>query len=446
MKQHAPQPGRRPQRGAVVLVFGLTLVVLIGFAGLAIDLGRFFVIKSELQNAVDACALSAASQLKPGANDINALTRAVAYGKVFITGADAVKNKVNFQSMALDPNVLEITFGTTNGPNDASNYKSATDASPNTAKFVKCNYPLDGLPIYFMKVLNLIGLGPFTTQKVSAMAVATRDAPTASCIPVAACLAPGGTSSNNFGHSVGEWITAYNDVSYGTGNFGWIDFTPPFGGDSEIKAILAGSKQCNIAQIGDPVGQGGKMTSLQEAWNSRFGLYWNTTGAGAHYNTAEAPPDKAGFAYSNLNGAGTAGFGNWPSGFNAYSGTSSVPGQLNFIQARAVNQPYQGGVPLGIDTHQYKYILNSAADLNALGRADRRLVAAPVVNCNVWNTPPGNQMPPILGWACVLMLNPIESGSAESLTAKLEFLGLASDASSPCSGGSEFSIAPVLTQ
>ena len=64
----------RRQRGGVAIMFGLTLVVLIGFIGLSIDLGRFFVIKSELQNAMDACALSAASQLKPGAGDPNALT------------------------------------------------------------------------------------------------------------------------------------------------------------------------------------------------------------------------------------------------------------------------------------------------------------------------------------------------------------------------------------
>ncbi|MDO8769806.1 MAG: Tad domain-containing protein [Burkholderiaceae bacterium] len=436
MKKHAPLHGRRPQRGAVMLIFGLTLVVLIGFAGLAIDLGRFFVVKSELQNAMDACALSAASQLKPGANDSNALIRAAAYGKVFITGADAVRNKVNFQSKVPDPNILEITFATSNaGPYN--------DVDPNTAKFVKCNYPLTGLPIYFMQVLNLIGLGPFTTQTVSAMAVATRDAPTASCIPVAACSAAGGTPANNFGHSVGEWITAYDGVSYGTGNFGWIDFTPPAGGASEVKAILAGSMQCNIAQIGDHIGQNGNLDTLQEAWNSRFGWYRK----GGAYSTAEAPPDMTGFAYSNLTKDGAPNAGNWPSGANAYSGTSSVPGQLNFIQARAVNKPYQvaDDIPRGIKTVQYKDPLD-ATQLSTLGRVDRRIVAAPVVDCSVWNTPPGNQMPPILGWACVLMLNPIENGSTASLIAKLEFLGLASGASSACSGGAALAISPVLTQ
>ncbi len=442
MKQPNCPKCQRPQRGAVMIVFGLTVVILIAFVGLAIDLGRFFVVKSELQNAMDACALSAASQLKPGVNDPNALTRAVAYGKVFITGPDAVRNKVNFQSMVLDPNVLEITFAASNGPNDGSNYKSAGDASSTTAKFVKCNYPLSGLPIYFMQILRLMGLGDDSnTQTISAMAVATREAPIASCIPVAACAAAGGTAANNFGHTVGEWLTAYDGTPYGTGNFGWIDFTPPAGGAAEVKAILAGNMQCNVAQIGDRVGQNGNLDTLQEAWNSRFGWYRH----GGDYSPTEAPPDKTGFAYSNLTAAGATGAGNWPSGFNAYSGSSSVPNQPNFIDARNLNLPYQQTIPDGIKINQYNAPLD-ATQLNTLGRVDRRMVAAPVVDCRVWNTPPGNQMTPILGWACVLMLNPIENGSVASLGAKLEFLGLAGAGSSPCSGGSEYSITPVLTQ
>ena len=446
MKPHDFRLGHSQQHGAVMIVFGLMLVVLIAFVGLAIDLGRFFVIKAELQNAMDACALSAASQLRPGANDPNALTRAVAYGKVFMTGSDAVRNKVNFQSMTLDPGVLEIYFGTANGPDDEHdakvNYKSASDADPSKAKYVMCEYPLSGLPIYFMRILRLIGLGDdLQTQTVSAWAVATRDAPMAGCIPVAACSAAGGNAANNFGHSVGEWLTAYDGTPYGTGNFGWIDFTPPAGGAAEVKAILSGNMQCNIAQIGDHVGQNGNLDTLQEAWNSRFG--WYKKGGG--YSPAAAPPDKTGFAYSNLTISGAPNGGNWPSGFNAYSGSSTVPNQPNFIDARAVNRPYQETIPVGIKTNQYDTPLD-ATQLNTLGRADRRLVAAPVVDCSVWNTPPGSQMPPILGWACVLMLNPIENGSAASLTAKLEFLGLAGGSGSPCAGGSEFSIAPVLTQ
>lgn len=450
--QHALLNGRRRQRGAVLIMFGLTLVVLIGFAGLAIDLGRFFVIKSELQNAMDACALSAASQLKPGANDPNALTRAVAYGKVFITGDDAVKNKVNFQSTVLDPNILEITFGITNGPNDGNNYKSAADADPNTAKFVKCNYSLAGLPIYFMQVLNLIKTDtPFTTQTVSAMAVATRDAPTASCIPVGICkksnVAP------NFGYNIGEWITVVGNGPYGTGNFGWIDFSPPSGGASELAGILKGSEQCDVNQIGARVGAQGVVASLAAPWNSRFGWYQNSI--------TTPIPDFTGFAYACDENSkdivtGLCTIGNWVWGSNAYDGTSTVA-LPNYKDAVAVFKPYQNPSaeppvpqPPGIPSGGYRDPI-TAAEHQTSGRKDRRIVTAPVVDCSVWTSGanPGNAQPAIEGWACVLMLNPFDlSGNQNSLhrKAKVEFLRPPSDLNSPCSGGSAFAIAPVLTQ
>lgn len=424
-------PGRR-QRGAVAITLGLTLAVLISFAGLAIDLGRFFVIKAELQNAMDACALSAASQLNPGANDANTLIRAAAYGKVFFKPdvSETIKNKVNFQSMVPDPDILEITFATSNaGP------YSVTD--PSTARFVKCEYPLTNLPIFFMQVLSPL----LSTQTINAVAVAKRERPFAACIPVAVCSAAAGNASNNFGHNEGDWLMAFDGTQYGTGNFGWIDYSPPFGGSSEIKAILSGSKQCDIGTIGDNVGQTGKQDTLQEAWNTRFG--WYRQGGG--YSPLDAPPDKTGFAYSNLNEDGTEGGGNWPSGSNAYSGTSSIPNQPNFEDAQDIFQPYQETIPAGIKTNQYSQPLQ-ADQLIDLGRKNRRVVVAPVVDCSTWNTPPGSQTPSILGWACVLMLNPMDSGSTASNIAKIEFLGLTSDAGSPCSGGSLNAIAPVLTQ
>ena len=59
MKQLQHLPSRRDQRGAVAIIVGLTIAVLVGFAGLALDGGRLYVNKTELQNAADACALAA---------------------------------------------------------------------------------------------------------------------------------------------------------------------------------------------------------------------------------------------------------------------------------------------------------------------------------------------------------------------------------------------------
>jgi Flp pilus assembly protein TadG len=56
------------QQGAVAIVVALSMVVLVGFLGLAIDGGRLYLTKTELQNGADACALAASYELtvEPG--------------------------------------------------------------------------------------------------------------------------------------------------------------------------------------------------------------------------------------------------------------------------------------------------------------------------------------------------------------------------------------------
>jgi Flp pilus assembly protein TadG len=81
--------GKR-QRGAVAIMVGFSIFVLIGMLGLVLDLGRMFIIKTELQNGVDACALAAARELTGG--DTDSLVRAEAAG--LLVGG---RNKVDFQ-------------------------------------------------------------------------------------------------------------------------------------------------------------------------------------------------------------------------------------------------------------------------------------------------------------------------------------------------------------
>lgn len=55
----------RSQCGAVIVMVALLLVVFVGFAAMAIDIGRLLVVRNELQNAADAAALAGASNLVP---------------------------------------------------------------------------------------------------------------------------------------------------------------------------------------------------------------------------------------------------------------------------------------------------------------------------------------------------------------------------------------------
>lgn len=62
---------KNKNKGQVLVLVALSLVVFIGFAALAIDVGYFYHTKNQLQGAADAAALAGASQLR-GATDVTA--------------------------------------------------------------------------------------------------------------------------------------------------------------------------------------------------------------------------------------------------------------------------------------------------------------------------------------------------------------------------------------
>ena len=62
---------QRAQRGQVLILTVLTLVVIVGFTSLTIDIGMFFRERRSVQNAVDAAALAAAQDLPDGPNVSN---------------------------------------------------------------------------------------------------------------------------------------------------------------------------------------------------------------------------------------------------------------------------------------------------------------------------------------------------------------------------------------
>lgn len=65
-------PHRIRQRGAIFLLGALKSIVILVFAGIAIDFGRYHIVKAELQNAADAAALAGAGCLVSigGAGDV----------------------------------------------------------------------------------------------------------------------------------------------------------------------------------------------------------------------------------------------------------------------------------------------------------------------------------------------------------------------------------------
>lgn len=455
---------RHRQQGVIAVLTGIMIAMMIGFLGIVVDLGRLYVIKSELQTGMDACSLAAASQLRPGLNDPSVFDNVEAFGRTMSdetkTGTSGARpgvsvNRADFQGNSIDPQVIQFEYAASlAGP-----YNSRSFIAPGDARFVRCTYPMSNIQLWVMPALRAVGIASPETAVVAAAAVATLAPSQHSCsFPVGLCRAPGTSAASTppWGLVRGQWSVGLDDPnagSFGTGNFGFLDFSPPAGGAPELSQSIIGTGSCTI-QVGTPVGATGVTASLRGAWNSRFGLYYNGGGAGGGtpINATTAPPDRTGFAYTPQT---------WGPGGNAYAGAdrtssrvittgngnnaSSTPSTLlmrNYQRSRAAGTPYQGDLESGI-----------AAGANTITNTpprDRRLVQVPIIDCGVWNTNP-NGNPPVEGWACALLLHPITNPGGGSFTARIEYLGLSSEPNSPCAtnglaGGTNGPLVPVLAQ
>jgi Flp pilus assembly protein TadG len=58
------------QRGAVIVIFALSLVVLIGFVAIGTEIGRWYTVRAELAKAVDAAALAGAANISNPTIDV----------------------------------------------------------------------------------------------------------------------------------------------------------------------------------------------------------------------------------------------------------------------------------------------------------------------------------------------------------------------------------------
>ena len=57
------------QRGAVVAIFVIAMILIIGVAGLALDVSHAYINKTRMQNILDASAMSGAMTLTQLGND-----------------------------------------------------------------------------------------------------------------------------------------------------------------------------------------------------------------------------------------------------------------------------------------------------------------------------------------------------------------------------------------
>ena len=339
----------RRQRGAIAIIVGLSMLVVIGAGGLALDSGRLYISKTETQNAADACALAASLDLT-GFPAIQPTQFPIAEDA---GRAVASLNRTNFNNTLILPGAVTVQFGTSLAA--GSTWVSAASATADS-KYVRCSIDESGIAPALMQVL---GFGP---QIVNSRATASLEPSQNSCtaLPVSLCAT---SNTPPYGLTPGQWLTGtFGTRGQLTGSFGWIDFSPPSGGASELSALLLGAGACTVA-VGAPVGQTGAINSLRARWNTRFGIY-----SGGPSNDAGVP-DRSGYGYTPFN---------WPSQANALSDFLSV--------RRPANAPYgtsiaNGNTITGLDVGPNNSGLLNSSQLATRG-SSRRIAPVPIVRCN----------------------------------------------------------------
>ncbi|WP_118178784.1 pilus assembly protein TadG-related protein [Paraburkholderia phosphatilytica] len=394
-RRHA---GREKQQGAVAVMVALSLVLLIGFTGLALDVGKLYIVRSELANAADACALSAARDLTGAVG----LTTPEAAG---ITAGE--QNKVLLQSqatsLAVNSNVMfSKTFG---GPFQIKTSYTTSDL-PQIA-YVRCTVTQPGVANWFMSVV----FPTLATSTVAATAVAsTTQAQTTCALPMYVCKPPSPATVNVY-----DWLcskvgsTSPAPCNKISGNFGWIDLGQGNGASANA-ALFSGPGQCNLPTSTTLTTSPGMQNSVPNAYNTRFGIY-----AGGQYKgPADGPSDFTGYAYTNT----------WLS-----AGNSQQSSFTDFLAERQKFTPYQGDSAANL----YTGTSSPPSSSYYTQGADRRLAVIPIVdNCSGLN---GNTSVTVSEWACVLLLHPMTTNSnkdpMQGIT-MIQYLGSASNAGTPC--------------
>jgi Flp pilus assembly protein TadG len=417
------------QQGAVVVTVALLMLFLLGFMGFALDFARTFVVKTELQTALDSCALSAAQELDGTAD---AITRAVSAG---LTASNV--NGVNFQSGTWagkgQVTTGDITF------RDGT-YTVTTN--PTTAKYAQCAHTHPSMELWLAKAMSaFMGGGLPTTQDVGGLAVAKRGSAQTTC-PVPLALKPktGGVAPD-YGFAVGEWITLIVAPGGGTnGQIGWANLD---GSTNAAETVAEMNGYCGT-RVGDTLGTPGAQATVADNWNYRFGIYKNV----ADPSNTIMRPDFSGYAYTNANWPGT------PSA-NAYDGATPAGAHATAANFKAKRGTFascadtgtavRGPSPncesiTGLDLNSFQKLAAPGATSGGHRQygMNRRLVIVPVVN-GAMN---------VIDYACMFMLQPL---SIPIVDVQLEYRGNAGATGSPCvtaglPGGVAGPLVPVLVR
>ena len=364
------------QNGIVIVFFVIALPFLLTMMALALDTGQLFIVKTQLQNAVDACALSAGQELDGTSAQFN---RAQEAGRLA-----GIAHKVNLQNAPIAfPDNSAVTFSPT--LNGGFVTASAVTGLPSTYKFVRCtaNSAVN-------KLISVPTLADSDT--VTAQAIASRVPAQSPCVlPIGVCSNANAITTNR----VGAWISGEvgkDEPCVGNVNcYKWVVYNGAMPNASNLASLLTGNNTCEINLAGQSVTEfSGAAASPYDEYNTRFGVQKGTN---------PINPDFTGYGYTPTTYAPAT-------GYSAANSLFAINAYNNYTVKETALAPYQDDPNLP----GYTTISPTVATANA-----RRIGIVPIIPCTGGTSTVTNYM-------CVLMLNPIASGGGNK-TLYLEYLG-----------------------
>lgn len=361
------------ESGSIAVQMILFLPFLLGVMALAFNYGNLAIVKTQLQTATDACALSAAKQLNGSTSQFE-LAR---------TAGTLAASKNNANNLAVTPTVMFDTSLT----GSFTTTGNTTTPNPANYKYVECT--ASATVNKLMAMMNNTDSDVLTVKSYGGLEPSS-----------SACVLPLSICSN------APAITNPTTTKLIQGNVGSTFRWACFGNGcntnaTNISTLLSSQNTCSINLVNQPVNTtNGVTNSLRGDFNTRFGLRSNG-------NTGSIfLPDYTGInlrpCESGCGGSTTA----------ASNYTSS---QLStYTSNRLTLTKFSGALPSG---GGYASVQPTVANASL-----RRIALAPVINCSI-ATNTQQTITSRANWACILLLNPMMNNGD---TLYFEYLGNAS--------------------
>lgn len=248
------------QRGSVSIIVAVSTLVLIGFAAMAVDIGKLYVVRNELQNAAEAGSLAGATvlynnsgtQVNVGANQI-AIDAAVANkgqgSAVEVSAGEVLRGHWSFATQTFTPNDSTLAVDLWNTTSQA------LDLNVDFINAVKISTRRNATPVrsFFARVF---GVDNFTlnADAVAYIGFAGTLSPWDVDQPIAICE-QSILEDGEYDCNIGRFINSgQNELTNETG--GWTSFSQPCAGGTnaqEVRSLVCGSGNP------DPISLGGGM-------------------------------------------------------------------------------------------------------------------------------------------------------------------------------------------